>query len=116
MAQTYSTYEAKARFSEIIRKVRAGQRIVISHRGRDVAEIRPLGPRNQDLAHRLEHLEDEGVLDRQASPAGSLGPLARRPGALARVWTSSRWTSVNVKCPSGSGSTQWNGPRCCARQ
>ena len=31
MAQTYSTYEAKARFSETIRKVRAGQRIIISH-------------------------------------------------------------------------------------
>jgi len=84
MAQTYSTYEAKARFSEIIRKVRAGQRIVISHRGREVAEIRPLGTRNPDLAHRLEHLEDEGVLDRQASPTGPLGPLARRPGALTR--------------------------------
>jgi prevent-host-death family protein len=84
MTQTYSTYEAKTHFSEIIRKVRAGQRIVISHRGREVAEIRPLGIRNLDLAHRLEDLEDEGVLGRHAAPSGPLGPLARKPGALTR--------------------------------
>ena len=33
MAHVYSTYEAKARFSEVIRKVRAGQRVVIAYRG-----------------------------------------------------------------------------------
>lgn len=88
MAQTYSTYEAKARFSEVIRKVRAGQRIVISHRGREVAEIRPLGTRNVDLAHRLERLEEEGVVGRHGAPSGPLGPLARKPGALARFLAS----------------------------
>ncbi len=84
MAQTYSAYEAKARFSEIIRKVRAGQRIVISHRGREVAEIRPLGTRDLDLANRLERLEEEGVVDRHGSPTGPLGPLVRKSGALIR--------------------------------
>ena len=84
MAQTYSTYEAKSRFSEIIRKVRAGQRIVISHRGRDVAEIRPLGTRTLELAQRLGDLEEEGVLGRRASPHGPLVPLTRKPGALTR--------------------------------
>jgi len=84
MAQTYSTYEAKARFSEIIRKVRAGQRIVISHRGREVAEIRPLAPPDPDLKNRLKSLEDEGVVGRFGSPTGRLEPLARKPGALNR--------------------------------
>ncbi len=88
MAQTYSTYEAKARFSEIIRKVRAGQRIVISHRGTEVAEIRPLGTRNMGLADRVDRLEEEGVIDRRGSPAGPLKPLARRPHALARFLAS----------------------------
>jgi len=84
MTQTYSAYEAKARFSEIIRKVRAGQRIVISHRGREVAEIRPLGARNPDLSTRLERLEEEGVIDRHTPAIGPLGPVARKPGALIR--------------------------------
>ena len=39
MAETYSTYEAKTKFSEVIRKVRAGQRIVIAYRGEEIAEI-----------------------------------------------------------------------------
>jgi len=84
MAQTYSAYEAKARFSEIIRKVRAGQRIVISHRGREVAEIRPLETHDQNLTDRLDRLEDEGVVGRHRPPAGHLGPIARKPGALTR--------------------------------
>lgn len=84
MAQTYSAYEAKSRFSEIIRKVRAGQRIVILHRGREVAEIRPLETRDADLTNRLEHLEEEGVIGRRGSPSGRLEPLGRKPGALAR--------------------------------
>ncbi|MBI4279882.1 MAG: type II toxin-antitoxin system prevent-host-death family antitoxin [Armatimonadetes bacterium] len=84
MPQTYSAYEAKARFGEVIRKVRAGQRVVISYRGREVAEILPLHPRGRDLADRLERLEEEGVVSRAGSPAGRLEPLARKPGALTR--------------------------------
>lgn len=39
MSDTYSTYEAKARFSEIIRKVRSGKHVRITYRGREVAEV-----------------------------------------------------------------------------
>jgi prevent-host-death family protein len=84
MAQTYSAYEAKARFSEIIRKVRAGQRIIISHRGREVAEIRPLAIRDGGLANRLERMEEEGIVGPRSAPPGRLRPLARKPGALIR--------------------------------
>ena len=45
MSTTYSLYEAKAKFSEVMRKVRAGQRIVIAYRREEIAEIRPIdGP------------------------------------------------------------------------
>jgi len=84
MASTYSTYEAKTRFSEVIRRVRAGQRIIISHRGRAVAEIRPLTTQGLDLASRLERLEEEGAISRRGAPGGPLRPLARKPGALTR--------------------------------
>lgn len=84
MAGRYSTYEAKARFSELLRKVRAGQRIVISHRGRDVAEITRIGGGRTDLAARLADLEDRGVVGAGRGRSGRLRPLARRPGALRR--------------------------------
>lgn len=85
---TYSTYEAKARFSEIIRKVRAGHRIVIAYRGQEVAEIRPIQAREEGLEASLSRLEDEGVLSRRRGPAGPLRALAKNPGALRRFLAS----------------------------
>jgi prevent-host-death family protein len=84
MAHTYSTYEAKAKFSEVIRKVRAGQRVVIAYRGEEIAEIRPLGRSPASLARRLGRLEDQGILSLQAGRPGVLRPVARKPGALKR--------------------------------
>ena len=84
MAQVYSTYEAKARFSEVIRKVRAGQRVVIAYRGEEIAEIRPLETRTGALEKAMARLEDQGVLGRRARRTSPLRPLARKPGALKR--------------------------------
>jgi prevent-host-death family protein len=84
VANVYSTYEAKARFSEVMRKVRAGQRVVIAYRGEEVAEIRPLENRGGSLAKTMAQLEDQGVLGRSAKPAAPLRRLARKPGALKR--------------------------------
>ena len=84
MAETYSTYEAKAKFSEIIRKVRAGQRVVIAYRGEEIAEIRRIEGTGERLAQSLRRLEDRGVLSRARKPTGPLRPLVRKPGALAR--------------------------------
>ena len=83
MALEYSIYEAKARFSEVIRQVRAGRSVTVSYRGAPVAEIRPVG-RNSTLDERLEDLERSGVLVRPAIPRQTFRPVARRPGALAR--------------------------------
>ncbi len=60
---TYSTYEAKARFSEILRQVREGKTVYISYHGETVAEVRPL-EEPADLRERLERLEEQGVLQR----------------------------------------------------
>lgn len=84
MGHVYSTYEAKARFSEVLRKVRAGQRVVIAYRGEAVAEIRPLEKAAGTLEQRLARLEEQGIVGRAARPTGPLRPLAKRPGALAR--------------------------------
>jgi len=84
MVQTYSTYEAKAKFSEVIRKVRAGQRIVIAYRGEPIAEIRPLENPQPGLGKAVARLEDQGIISRNRTPTGELRPLAKRAGALTR--------------------------------
>ena len=42
MGINYSTYEAKARFSEVLRHVREGRTVTVSYRGEPVAEIRSI--------------------------------------------------------------------------
>jgi len=83
MVDTYSTYEAKAKLSEILRRVRAGRTVRISHRGEPVAEVRPIAPATGTLEERLEELGRRGALVR----AGRTQPpttIARKAGALAR--------------------------------
>jgi prevent-host-death family protein len=82
--KTYSTYEAKAKFSEILRQVRQGRTVRVSYRGSPVAEIRPIGGADASLARRLDRLDERGVLIRPSERAGELGAVRRRPGALER--------------------------------
>lgn len=81
---TYSTYEAKARFSEVIRRVRAGQTVVVSYRGEPVAEVRPISARDESIEQRLDDLAARGVVVRQDGPRAFLHPETRRTGALER--------------------------------
>jgi prevent-host-death family protein len=79
MAHTYSTYEAKAKFSEVIRKVKAGQRIVIAYRGEEIAEIRPIQNPDARREKAIARLEDQGVVGhwtraRERSRGGSGSP------------------------------------------
>lgn len=84
MAKTYSTYEAKAKFTEILRKVRAGERILISYRGEEVAELRPLTRKPISLEGHWRRLEEEGVVGPCSLPPHDLQPVVRKPGALKR--------------------------------
>ncbi|MCP3982722.1 MAG: type II toxin-antitoxin system prevent-host-death family antitoxin [bacterium] len=83
MSKIYTTYEAKARFSEILRRVRDGQSVTISYHGTAVAEIRPVyATGDEDRA--LQEMEDEGILSRSTAPTGELSALAKKKGALKR--------------------------------
>ncbi len=44
MKQTIGLAEAKAKFSEVVERVRAGQTIVVLRNGEPAAEIRPVAP------------------------------------------------------------------------
>lgn len=85
MALTYSIYEAKARFSEMIRHVRAGKTVTVSYRGEPVAEIRAIRKQGKlTLDERLKDLEQSGALVHSAVPRMTFQPVERRSGALSR--------------------------------
>ncbi|MCY4456097.1 MAG: type II toxin-antitoxin system prevent-host-death family antitoxin [Chloroflexi bacterium] len=84
MALTYSTYEAKARFSEVLRQVREGATVTVTYRGEPVAEIHPIRS-NQDSAEaHLDELERRGALVRPTEPWRPPDPAEPLPGALDR--------------------------------
>ncbi len=84
MGITYTTYEAKARFSEVMRQVREGKTITVSYRGEPVAEIKPLEKRKLTQEEWDEEMERRGILHRSKNPNArpKLGEYV--PGALAR--------------------------------
>ncbi len=85
MTLSYSIYEAKARFSEVIRQVREGKTVTVSYRGEPVAEIRSIERgREPTLDERLDDLERGGCLTRPTAPRQTFRPVGRRPGALSR--------------------------------
>lgn len=84
MPDVYSTYEAKSRFSEIIRRVRSGERVIVAYRGEEVAEIRPVEPPAEGLEARLVELRRKGLLVPSKQGKSRLEALAKRPGALQR--------------------------------
>ena len=84
MSLVYSTYEAKARFSEVIRQVREGKVVTVSYRGEPVAEIRAIQREPQTLEAHLAGLERRGVLVPAGQPKAPLTALGQRPGALKR--------------------------------
>jgi prevent-host-death family protein len=83
--EVYSTYEAKARLSEILRKVQNNKRIIITHRGKPIAEIGPIKSQLATLADHLAELTEKGILSRGDRAAREMiSPVVQRPGALER--------------------------------
>ncbi len=85
MSRVYTTYEAKSRFSELMRQVRQGKRILISYHGKPVAELRPL-ERAETEQEAMERMVREGTLSapNPGKRLADLRPIANRPGALQR--------------------------------
>ena len=102
MVTTYTTTEARARFSEAIRRAREGETVTITYRGEPVAEIKPIersersgenGNPNQTIEERLEETRREGTLVPPAHPKknpwSEIKPV-HAPGALNR-FLADRW-------------------------
>lgn len=89
MMTTYTTREAEARFGEILRKVRMGERVVLVEEGKGVAEIRPVeSEASSEVA--LRELIGEGTIIPAEAPRQKFVPAGRSPGALARFLESRR--------------------------
>lgn len=84
MSEIYSVYDAKSRFSEVIRKVREGKTVLVSYHGETVAEIRPVDRAETELGRRMQVLEGLGVLVGEVDRRTALEPVAKKPGALER--------------------------------
>jgi len=84
MTLIYSTYEAKTRFSEVLRLVRQGKTVTISYRGEPAAEIRPVPSPKQTVEEHLLEMQRKGTLVRAKRPRPPIRMVARRPGALER--------------------------------
>lgn len=84
MSDTYSTYEAKAKLSEILRKVESGRVIRISRHGTPIAEVRPVSQESPTLEERIAELTARGEIIAARNTAARIGPIAHVPGALQR--------------------------------
>ena len=84
MKDTYSLYEAKAKLSAIVRRVREGHTVLVTVHGEPAVEIRPVAPVKQSMEERYAELVQRGVVTPARSNDRSFPTLIHRPGALKR--------------------------------
>jgi len=85
MSKSYTLYDAKAHFSQVIREVRAGEIVTVSYRGEPVAEIRAVQKsKTALLEQRIEALRRSGEIIPPETSNFEFKAVAHRPGALAR--------------------------------
>jgi prevent-host-death family protein len=80
VAMTYSTQEVRTKLDEILEKVKEGERVVITLRGEEVAEIFPVRKPSDDP---YKELEEQGIISPPGKPPRDFTPLAELPGTLA---------------------------------
>ncbi len=86
MNAVFSPYEAKARFSEVMRLVREGGTVTVTYRGDPVAEIRPFERGAMSVEEHFAELEKRGILVPAKHPSLPIRVGAARPGALERFF------------------------------
>ncbi len=81
---TASISEAKAKLSALLERVKSGEAVTITDRGKPVARIVPIDPSTVDWDERIERLERQGVITRPKRPFDVDAFLAR-PLAKSRA-------------------------------
>lgn len=80
----YSLYDAKAKLSAIVRRVREGHTVVVTVHGEPAVEIRPVEKKAAGIEARMAELEASGELVPARSKRRKFRPVIHRPGALKR--------------------------------
>ena len=83
MSRPYPVHQAKAKLSEILRRVKLGRSVTISERGREVARVVPVEP-PRALADRLVEMEGDGAIVSARGALEAIRPVVHRRGALRR--------------------------------
>jgi len=74
--QTVGARELKTRLGTYLRQVQQGRTLVVTERGRPVAELRPLSIKTQGEEARLDELVALGILSRKAkAPFSPFTPI-----------------------------------------
>jgi antitoxin (DNA-binding transcriptional repressor) of toxin-antitoxin stability system len=81
MTMTYAAEEIATGLVEILGRVKAGERVVISEEGEEVAELLPLQASVEDAS--LQDLIEQGIITPPGAPPLDFAPLAELPGTLA---------------------------------
>ncbi|HVT57088.1 MAG TPA: type II toxin-antitoxin system prevent-host-death family antitoxin [Thermoanaerobaculia bacterium] len=85
-ARTVGSRELKTRLGTYLRRVREGATLIVTERGRPVAELRPLGAGGgtaDEVREKFDQLVGVGLVSRELPEANGLPdiqPLASRPG------------------------------------
>ena len=82
MAKQYSIYEAKAKFSELLRQVKQGTDIIVTERGVPIAKVMAL-QKEETLESRVQGLLRSGLMS-EPKTNGDLPKGIRKNGALQR--------------------------------
>ncbi len=80
--------ELKTRLGTYLRLVREGVTLIVTDRGRPVAELRPISPQNDALADRLYDLAAAGVIGAEIAerrPLEYFEPIAATGPSLAET-------------------------------
>jgi prevent-host-death family protein len=83
MTRTVGARELKTRLGSYLQEVEAGATLVVTERGRPVAELRPIASRAGDPGADLQALVAAGVLTGGRAPLAAFVPLASGTGGLA---------------------------------
>ncbi|MBA4393834.1 MAG: type II toxin-antitoxin system prevent-host-death family antitoxin [Desulfobacca sp.] len=62
--------EVKTNLSGLLKKVKEGQEIIITDRGKPIGKIVPFPAKELSLEDRIRHLENQGLLDPLSKKAG----------------------------------------------
>jgi prevent-host-death family protein len=85
MSASFSIYETKAKLSELLRRVKAGQDLIVTERGRPIAKIVPYqAAETETLSERVERLKESGQIIGGGEGPVTIPVLGKKPGALKR--------------------------------